>query len=127
MGALASDGSHMARATKSADPAEQAFRETYAARLNAAMKLRGVNQKRLAQLLDVNAPQVSDWQHAKRTITAPYIKATAKALKVTSDYLLGLSDEMSEQWEPTGETVEVVSRAGARPRGTSRRQSPPAS
>ena len=52
-------------------------------------------QNKLAQVLGVTQDSISLWESGKRIPDTQYIIALAKFFNVTSDYLLGLSDDVS--------------------------------
>ena len=63
-------------------------------RLKEAMKMRGMNQYELADASLVSAPTISHYVKGKRGIYFDGLVSICKALNVSADYLLGLSDEM---------------------------------
>ena len=50
-------------------------------------------QSKLADVLGVTQDSISLWEHDKRVPDTQYIVALAKFFDVTTDYLLGLTDE----------------------------------
>lgn len=61
-------------------------------RINAALALNNMKQKELAEKLGVKSNVVSYWCSGNRTPNAEQIIKISKLLKVSSDYLLGLSN-----------------------------------
>ena len=54
-----------------------------------------LSQEQLAELTGVNQPQISRWELGENDITGATLTALARALGTTSDWLLGLSDEVA--------------------------------
>lgn len=50
------------------------------------------SQKRLAELIGVSQDTVSLWERAKSAPSAEQLFAICRALEISSEYLLGLSD-----------------------------------
>jgi len=67
--------------------------ETLAIRIKDLREEKNLNQRALATLLETNQASVAHWESGKVQPTAPAIIKLAKALDVTTDYLLGLDDQ----------------------------------
>lgn len=65
----------------------------FADRLKRAVKNSDMNQAELADKIGVDRTSISHWQRGKHTPNPEQIQKLAKALGVTSDYLLGLEKE----------------------------------
>lgn len=92
-------------------------------RINAALAEKNVKQKELAEYLAVTDNTVSYWCSGKRTPNTEQIMQISKKLKVSADYLLGLSDaptndkDLQFVCEYTGlsqEAVEILSKDSKR-------------
>ena len=68
-------------------------REIFAQRLLELRKDRGETQDQLAQILRVKKAQISEMENGKKTTTLEKLVLICEHYKVSSDYLLGLSDE----------------------------------
>ncbi len=67
---------------------------SFAERLQEAVEEKGWNQKVLSQRSGLNYSQVGKLLRGERTrVEAETVRKLARALEVTSDYLLGLDDE----------------------------------
>ena len=75
----------------------------------AARKLRGVSQRKLAQLIGTSASQVSQVEHEQRGTSIRTALAAAQALNVSMDYLVGFVDDPT----PTRELVVNLRRKSA--------------
>jgi len=53
-----------------------------------------LSQEKLAELTGVNQTQVSRWEMGTNDVSGETLTGLARALQTTSDYLLGLTDEM---------------------------------
>lgn len=62
-------------------------------RIKEAREIAGHTQSSLAELMGINHQQVWRWESGKYIPEAEKIASLAKALNVSSDYLLGLSDD----------------------------------
>jgi len=62
-------------------------------RLKQAITSKGITQRQLAVLCDTTEVSVSRWVRGKRIPDAEMLYKLCKALNVSADYLLGLSDE----------------------------------
>lgn len=65
---------------------------TFGERLVHARELVGLNQKQLADLLEISPTRLNYWEKDKRQPDVAMIKKIASALRVTGDYLIGLCD-----------------------------------
>lgn len=65
---------------------------TFSERLSEAMQERDISQYRLAALTGIPQSTISRYLGGKREISICYLVPICKALEVSSDYLLGLSD-----------------------------------
>ena len=62
-------------------------------RLKQSISERGITQRQLAALCDTTEVSVSRWVRGKRVPDAETLYRLCKALDVSADYLLGLSNE----------------------------------
>lgn len=67
----------------------------FAARLKTAREFRQMSQKALAKRAVVHAPSLSLFEGGHRLPSCETLKALCTALKVSADYLLGISDTMA--------------------------------
>ena len=65
----------------------------FAERLKAARKRKGISQRALAQELEITPSEVSKYEIRVREPGLGKLVGIALALGVSTDYLLGLSDE----------------------------------
>ena len=70
-------------------------KEIFAGRLRELRRRPGENQEDLAEILGVTATQVSDMEKGKKTTTLEKFALICEHYQVSSDYLLGLSDQPS--------------------------------
>ncbi len=56
---------------------------------------KNITQPQLAQKIGVSNGIVSQWENNKNEPKATFIKKLAIALKTSSDYLIGLTDELN--------------------------------
>lgn len=63
---------------------------TVGQRLKAAMDMKGINQKELAELLDTTEVTISRYVNDVRSIKMEYIIKICKVLNISSDWLLGI-------------------------------------
>jgi transcriptional regulator with XRE-family HTH domain len=70
------------------------------------MNEHGISQKKMAEILGTSPSVLSDWKSDKRTLNPSYkqIKKIATHFNVTTDYLLGQTDEKAA---PRGEQSEA--------------------
>ncbi|MBQ8792568.1 MAG: helix-turn-helix transcriptional regulator [Clostridia bacterium] len=61
-------------------------------RLKELRKERGMTRSQLAEELGISEPTISRWENGLRIPTMDSIILLCKYFKVTSDYLIGLSD-----------------------------------
>ena len=66
----------------------------FAERLQYAMYWEGISPSQLAYKSSVPIPTINRYIHQQRGATIGRLVKLAKALKVSTDYLLGLSDDM---------------------------------
>jgi transcriptional regulator with XRE-family HTH domain len=69
--------------------------DIFAERLRTARELRKMSQSDLAREADLQPSAVSHFETGRRSPSFANLKALSDALKVTTDYLIGRSDEMS--------------------------------
>ncbi len=69
-------------------------------RVRAARWERGLSQEGLARLVDASKNSVQNWERNGTFARAETVVAIARALDVSADYLLGLSDELASQGTP---------------------------
>lgn len=75
--------------------------------INAALALRDVKQKELAQTLSVKDNVVSYWCNGSRTPNTHQIIQIANFLNVSADYLLGLTDTPTELKTDGGKALRI--------------------
>lgn len=66
-------------------------------RLRQMRELRGYTQEELSHLLGMGEKEIWRYENGKSTPSADKMADIAKLLKVTTDYLLGLSDDPTTQ------------------------------
>jgi transcriptional regulator with XRE-family HTH domain len=66
--------------------------DSFGQRLKAALNSRQMMQKELAEKIGVNEMAISRYVHGGRIISVPILIDICKALNVSADYLLGLSE-----------------------------------
>lgn len=69
------------------------------------------NQTSLAELINTSPKNVSRWESGEYTPEAPTIGLIAKALNVSADYLLGLTDDpkrSTRESDFTQEEIEII-------------------
>lgn len=64
-----------------------------AARIKSTRELKGFNQARLAAEANITPAAISQIESGERTPSTPVLRKIASVLKVSSDYLLGDSDQ----------------------------------
>lgn len=62
-------------------------------RIRAARKAAGLSQAALSRATGFSQPEISDYERGERTPSTDRVPALCRALGVTSDWLLGLSEE----------------------------------
>ena len=62
-------------------------------RIRAARRQRGLSQEGLARLVDASKNSVQNWERNGTLPRCETVVAIARALDVSADYLLGLSDD----------------------------------
>lgn len=90
---------------------------TFSTRLKMLLDEKGLMQKDLAKRCDTSAMSISRYINGSREPTMYAITALAKALNVSSDYLLGLSDVENPKPDLTAEQrvlLAALSRASER-------------
>ncbi|WP_089722142.1 helix-turn-helix domain-containing protein [Candidatus Entotheonella palauensis] len=81
---------------------------SFAERLQAVVEEKGWSQKVLSQRSGIHPVQISRLLRGERTrVEAETIRKLAKALDVTSDYLLGLDDEEKDFVGAAAQLVSV--------------------
>lgn len=75
------------------------------------MEVKGINQKKLSQLSGITEPSVSRYLKGDRTARMDIIINFAKALEVTTEYLLNDDDET--ELEPYTEIATAIARNGS--------------
>ena len=66
-------------------------------RIASVRTLRGLRQVDLAAAIGVSGQTVCNWETGARIPRAEMLRALCEELNCTSDYLLGLSDEVNER------------------------------
>lgn len=69
------------------------YKEIFAQRLLALRKENGETQEQLAKILRVKKSQISEMENGNHTTTLEKLVLICEHYKVSSDYLLGLSDD----------------------------------
>jgi transcriptional regulator with XRE-family HTH domain len=69
--------------------------QIFSERLRAARELRNLSQAELAKASDLQPSAISHFETGGRSPSFDNLKRLADALKVTTDYLIGRSDEQS--------------------------------
>ena len=67
--------------------------ETFGEKIKSLRKERGLNLIQVADAIGVNKSAISFWENGINEPKASYIKALANLFDVTTDYLLGLTDD----------------------------------
>ena len=65
----------------------------FGARLRALRRAKDISQGKLGQLLGVTATQIGDMEHGNTTTTMSRLYQLSQYFEVSSDYLLGLTDD----------------------------------
>lgn len=65
--------------------------DSFGQRLKAALNSRHMMQKELAEKVGVNEMAISRYIHGGRIVSVPILIEICKALNVSADYLLGLT------------------------------------
>lgn len=68
--------------------------ENIGKRLAQARGFNRMTQGELAAVLGVTVQTISNWEHARRMPDADYMRGICLALNISSDWLLGLSEQM---------------------------------
>lgn len=69
------------------------MKDVFTTRLKQSITERGLSQRMLATLIGTTEQSVSRWANGNRTPNADVLYRMCKALDVSADYLLGLSNE----------------------------------
>lgn len=69
------------------------MKDVFTTRLKKSINERGLTQRMLATLIGTTEQSVSRWANGNRTPNADMLYRMCKALDVSADYLLGLSEE----------------------------------
>lgn len=77
----------------------QKIKDAFRFRLNMAMRERGIKQKELAASLSVSENMISYYCNGDRVPNLVRLKEIAQCLNVSTDYLLGLTDNMTTNKE----------------------------
>lgn len=70
------------------------------ARIVAARERNSMSAKTLAELLGITQSRLSNWENGTNGVSADYIYLISEKLSVSSDYLLGLSDDLNVEKKP---------------------------
>ena len=84
---------------------KKAIKESFPQRLKKARAMENWKQKDLAYHSDLTRAAISQFESGEREPTFKTLKKLSKALNVTSDYLLGLSNNP----KPTSHSIPLVS------------------
>jgi transcriptional regulator with XRE-family HTH domain len=68
---------------------------TFDSRIRTARRQRGLSQEGLARLVDASKNSVQNWERNGTLPRSETVAALARALDVSADYLLGLSDDLA--------------------------------
>lgn len=71
--------------------------DSFGQRLKKVLAERGMMQKELAEKIGVNEMAISRYVHGGRIVSASILIDICKALNVSADYLLGLTEVM--EWQ----------------------------
>lgn len=75
------------------------MKTVFTTRLKQSITERGLTQRMLATLIGTTEQSVSRWAKGNRTPNADMLYRMCKALDVSADYLLGLSEERANNME----------------------------
>ena len=75
------------------------MKDVFKTRLKQSITERGLTQRMLATLIGTTEQSVSRWAKGNRTPNADMLYRMCKALDVSADYLLGLSEERANNME----------------------------
>lgn len=77
-------------------------------RIKEVRKKQGYSQQSLAMKLNVNQTAISQWERGTTTPSASLLKQLSKLFNVSTDYLLGISDDYhTYSWQDTDIMNEV--------------------
>lgn len=79
---------------------------TFGERLVYARENNGMNQKQLAEALEITPTRLNYWEKDKRQPDVPMIRRLAEVLEVSADYLIGLDVKDS----PSSEALRIANR-----------------
>lgn len=85
---------------------------TFGERLVYARENNGMNQKQLAEALEITPTRLNYWEKDKRQPDVPMIRRLAEVLEVSADYLIGLEAKNG----PSGEALTIANKYDALPR-----------
>jgi transcriptional regulator with XRE-family HTH domain len=71
---------------------DSAFRQGFGERLDGAMKASGLTQQAIAERLGITSGAITRWRQGKMSPRLPEVPPLAQLLRVTTDYLLGVTD-----------------------------------
>ena len=83
---------------------------TWPAKVKQLMAIKGINQKQLSQLSSITEASVSRYLKGERTARLDIIVNFAKALNVTTEYLL--NDDEETEIRPYAEIATAIARNG---------------
>ncbi len=90
---------------------------SFGKRLSYVMNMKNMRQKELAKAADVTEATVSRYVNNKRSPDIDFIRAIVPLLNVSADFLLGFSDEVSQEVErdnsPSAGRYSIVREDGA--------------
>ena len=86
---------HEEKTSKRKTPAFEAEKAVFATNLRECMKVRGVNQTKLAKDIGIQRQTISLYMNGQSSPKTETLTAIEKALNVSADWLLGLRDDMS--------------------------------
>lgn len=76
-------------------------------RLKATRELRGWSQRELATMCGFGEKQIWRYENGNSDPSAEHLTVIAKALEVSTDYLVGLVDEPHKVWEGEEELTAI--------------------
>ena len=82
-----------------------AMENIFGERLKKLRHSKGITQKELAEQLQIGRSSIAEYEAGKKTPTGPVVAKIAKYFSVSTDYLLGLTDDPTPK---SGELPEFV-------------------
>ena len=86
-------------------------------RMADARRRAGLTQVELAKMLGVNQQAITAWERQNVALRAEQLRSLAEALNTSSDYLIGISDNMKEaNATPSGKVGRLFGQVSKLPR-----------